>query len=88
MINGYVHFQLVQIIILARVGACSGKLHRRTPLGDSFLEIVGSGGIRSSTSGFLLTILFQRERCEVPLVVTIMGHTLSLYGEVSWRRMS
>jgi hypothetical protein len=32
---------------------CSGMLRQRTPLGDSFLEIAGSDGIRPYTPMFL-----------------------------------
>jgi hypothetical protein len=50
-------------IDLAEV-SCFGRLHRHTPLGDSCLEIAGSGGIWSCAPIFSLTIWFQRERFE------------------------
>jgi hypothetical protein len=42
---------------------CSGMLHRRTPLGNSCLEIVGSARIRSSVPVFLLLWFGFRGAC-------------------------
>lgn len=63
-------------IVLAGVSSF-GRLRRRTPLGDSCLEIAGSDGIRSCATVFFLTIWFQRERCEALQSVAIVGHVFS-----------
>jgi hypothetical protein len=76
------------LIDMARV-SCSGMLRQRTPLGDSYLKIAGSDGIRSyAPMFFYLTVWFQREHCEALLAVTIMWHDFSFSGEVSQQRMS
>jgi hypothetical protein len=36
---------------------------------------------------YSLAVLFQMERCEALLDVTIMKHVFSFNGGVSWRRM-
>jgi hypothetical protein len=51
---------------------CSGRLHRRTPLGDHAWRLLDRMGFGRVHPCFYLTIWFQRERCEALLAVTIM----------------
>jgi hypothetical protein len=50
-----------------------GRLRRRTPLGDSCLEIAGSGGIWSCAFTLFLNVWFLRECIEVLLPVISWG---------------
>jgi hypothetical protein len=67
---------------LARV-ACSGRLRRRTPLGDHASRSLDWMGFGRAHPCFYLTVWFQRERCEALLTVSTMRRDFSFHGEVS-----
>jgi hypothetical protein len=61
---------------------CSGRLHRRTPLGDHAWRLLDWMGFGRAHPCFYLTVWFQREHCEALLAVTIMQRDFSFHGEV------
>jgi hypothetical protein len=50
--------------------ACSGRLRRRTPLGDHAWRLLDQMGFGRADPCFYLTVWFQRERCEALLTVS------------------
>jgi hypothetical protein len=84
--NSVIALAIFQHLCEAHVGvrllvagvSSSVRFHRRTPLGASCLEIVGSNEIRLCAPIFFLIVWFQRRLCEALLSVAIIGHVFDI----------